>query len=150
MHTDHLMAEPVTVSIFSDSFIFNCIFRYLKEYQRTFAIPKRSQPISQWLSTNTFKFESTVSNHSRIHSYERFILIFFRYTIPSLTSDISPFRVYPFFSSPQDSTVIASTPAKAHLPFFHLYLPYYYNSSKINIPMQLCKLHRSYLEINSP
>ena len=33
---------------------------------------------------------------------------------------------------------------------FHLYLPYYYNSSKINIPMQLCKLHRSYLEINSP
>ena len=27
---------------------------------------------------------------------------------------------------------------------------YYYNSSKINIPMQLCKLHRSYLEINSP
>ena len=73
-HSVHqiIQAEPVTVNTFPIHSSSTASLRYLKEYQRTFAILERSQPVCQRLSTSTFKFENTIRNYSRIHIYERF------------------------------------------------------------------------------
>ena len=93
----------------------------------------------------------TLTMHSRIHSYERFILIFFQIHHSIFNIRYFSIQSISFFLFATGQYSHSQYTSKKHIYHsFHLYLPYYYNSSKINIPMQLCKLHRSYLEINSP